>query len=837
MGYTAEDEALIKEKWDDLLYSCTKICKNDEDWNFIKRAFFLAKEAHEGVRRRSGEPYLLHPIAVAKIVIEEIGLGVKSVVAALLHDVVEDTEYTVEDMERIFGPKIASMVDGLTKMSGVFNADTSEQAEYFRKVLLTLSDDVRVILIKIADRLHNMRTLGSMPLNKQIKITGETIYLFAPLAYRLGLYSIKSELEDLCMKYRFPQQYAEITRKLQESEASRKEFIDKFNAPIIAALNRDNFNYEISGRVKSVYSIWSKMQRKQIPFEEIYDLFAIRIVFKPLPFPSEKTQCWQIYSTITDIYTPKPDRLRDWISMPKANGYEALHSTVMGPDGVWVEVQIRTQRMEDIAERGFAAHWKYKHATISQDEDEFDKWLKQIRAALNSPTENAVDFLDNFKLSLYTSEIVVFTPKGEARKMPFGATALDFAYDIHSKIGNSAISAKINHKLEPITTQINSGDQIEIITADNARPKAEWLDLVTTSKAKQSIKNFLKREQQNNIERGMATLTERLAKLNINLSGRVLRKLVPAYECATKEEFYSKIGAGIIRLDDIEKHLKVNSASKILKFWTLFIPKKAKPESEDDETPAIDEAADDTSPEFVVAECCKPIPGDKVVGFRDPQSGKIIPIYECNNKEELYSKIGAGIVSLDDLEKVLKVNSKSKILKFWTLFIPQKKEEETDEAGDTAPTTAPQKEAGDEPVFEIASCCKPIPGDKVVGYRDPATGKIIVHKATCDELNRLAAQYGKNIVKEEIKWSQHKAMSYLVTTELRGIDRQGLLLDLAKVVSDDFNINIREVNIHSHDGIFEGNVSLYVKDAESLNAVMDKLREIKGIDTIKRTIS
>ena len=738
MDYTAEDEVIIKEKWDDLLLSCTKICKNDEDWNFIKRAFFLAKEAHQGVRRRSGEPYLLHPIAVAKIVIEEIGLGVKSVVAALLHDVVEDTEYTVEDMERIFGPKIASMVDGLTKMSGVFNAETSEQAEYFRKVLLTLSDDVRVILIKIADRLHNMRTLGAMPMNKQIKITGETIYLFAPLAYRLGLYSIKSELEDLCMKYRFPQQYAEITQKLNETEASRQEFISKFNAPIIAGLNRDNINYEISGRVKSVYSIWSKMQRKQIPFEEIYDLFAIRIVFKPLPFPSEKTQCWQVYSTITDIYTPKPDRLRDWISMPKANGYEALHSTVMGPDGVWVEVQIRTQRMEDIAERGFAAHWKYKHATISQDEDEFDKWLKQIRAALNSPTENAVDFLDNFKLSLYTSEIVVFTPKGEARKMPFGATALDFAYDIHSKIGNNAISAKINHKLEPITTQINSGDQIEIITADTARPKPEWLEIVTTAKAKSAIKSFLKRERQNNIERGMQLLEEKMKSLNIQLSGRVLRK--------------------------------------------------------------------------------------------------IVPIYECNNKEELYSKIGAGIISLDDLEKVLKVNAKSKILKFWTLFIPQKKEEgdESPQPGDIAPA----KDLPDnEPQFEIADCCKPIPGDKVVGYRDPATGRIIVHKATCDELNRLAAQYGKNIVKEEIKWSQHKAMSYLVTLELRGIDRQGLLLDLAKVVSDDFNINIREVNIHSHDGIFEGNVSLYVKDAESLSAVMDKMRKIKGIETIKRKLN
>ena len=736
MGYTAEDEALIKEKWEALLLSCTKICKNSDDWDFIKRAFFLAKEAHEGVRRRSGEPYLLHPIAVARIVADEIGLGVKSVVAALLHDVVEDTEYTVEDMERIFGPKIASMVDGLTKMSGVFNADTSEQAEYFRKVLLTLSDDVRVILIKIADRLHNMRTLGSMPMNKQIKITGETIYLFAPLAYRLGLYSIKSELEDLCMKYRFPQQYAEITQKLQESEASRKEFIDKFNAPIIEALDRDHFNYEISGRLKSVYSIWSKMQRKQIPFEEIYDLFAIRIVFKPLPFPSEKTQCWQIYSTITDIYTPKPDRLRDWISMPKANGYEALHSTVMGPDGVWVEVQIRTQRMEDIAERGFAAHWKYKHATISQDEDEFDKWLKQIRTALNSPTESAVDFLDNFKLSLYTSEIVVFTPKGESRKMPYGATALDFAYDIHSKIGNSAISAKINHKLEPITTQINNGDQIEIITADNARPKAEWLEAVTTGKAKQAIKSFLKRERQNNIERGMQLLGEKMKALNINLSGRVLQK--------------------------------------------------------------------------------------------------IVPIYRCNNKEELYSKIGAGIISLDDLEKVLKINSKSKKLKFWTLFIPSKTEDEGDEADPKEPNPEP---TAPEPQFKIAECCKPIPGDKVVGYRDPATGDIIVHKATCDELNRLASQYGKNIVKEEIKWSQHKADSYLVTTQLRGIDRMGLLLDLANVVSNDFNNNIREVNIHSHDGIFEGDISLYVRDAESLSAVMDKLRKIKGIESVKRTIN
>ena len=738
MDFTPEDERLIKEKWEELLQSCTKICKNDEDWEFIKRAFFLAKEAHGGVRRRSGEPYLLHPIAVAKIVVDEIGLGVKSVVAALLHDVVEDTEYTVEDMERIFGPKIAKMVDGLTKMSGVFNADTSEQAEYFRKVLLTLSDDVRVILIKIADRLHNMRTLGSMPTNKQIKITGETLYLFAPLAYRLGLYTIKSELEDLCMKYRFPVQYAELSEKLKATEEQREAFISKFNAPIIEALKRDHINFEISGRVKSLYSIWSKMQRKQIPFEEVYDLFAIRIVFQPLPFPSEKTQCWQIFSTITDIYTPKPDRLRDWISMPKANGYEALHSTVMGPDGVWVEVQIRTQRMEEIAERGFAAHWKYKNASLSNNEDELDRWLKKIRDALNGPTENAVDFLDNFKLSLYTSEIAVFTPKGEARKMPYGATALDFAYDIHSKIGNSAIGAKINHKIEPITTQINSGDQIEIITADNARPKAEWLDIVTTTKAKQAIKSFLKRERQNNIERGMKMLEERMQQLNTPLSGRVLRK--------------------------------------------------------------------------------------------------IVPIYESNNKEELYSKIGAGIVDLKDLDKVLKVNATSKILKFWTLFINKKEDEEGDDAENPEPNSAKAEESATagEPQFVMAECCKPIPGDSVVGYKDPASHRIIVHKSNCKELDRLAAQSGRNILKDEIKWSQHKAMSYLSTIELRGIDRTGILLDLAKTVSEDFSINIRQINIQTHDNIFEGTISLYVKDAEGLHAIMDKIRKIKGIDTVKR---
>ncbi|MBQ3260951.1 MAG: bifunctional (p)ppGpp synthetase/guanosine-3',5'-bis(diphosphate) 3'-pyrophosphohydrolase [Alistipes sp.] len=725
LGYSEEDERIIAEKWEELQASCAKICKNEEDRNFIKRAYFLAKEAHQGVRRRSGEPYLLHPIAVAKIAVDEIGLGVKSVVAALLHDVVEDTDYTVEDMERIFGHKIATMVDGLTKMSGVFNADTSEQAEYFRKVLLTLSDDVRVILIKIADRLHNMRTLGFMPVNKQIKITGETFHLFAPLAHRLGLFAIKSELEDLCLKYRFPKDYEEIRCKVEQTERERSEYIKRFNAPIIEALNRDGIKYEISGRVKSIYSIWSKMQRKQIPFEEIYDLFAIRIIFKAEPFPSEKTQCWQIYSSITDIYAPKPGRMRDWISMPKTNGYEALHVTVMGPDGVWVEVQIRSERMDEIAEKGFAAHWKYKKASISQNEDEFDRWLKKIRDALNSPNENAVEFLDNFKLSLYTSEITVFTPKGEPRIMPVGATALDFAYDIHSKIGNKAIGAKINHKIEPITTPINNGDQIEIITADTAKPKAEWLGVVSTTKAKQAITSFLKREQQNNLERGIKIFEERLAKFNVKQSGRVLRKVIPAYECTTKDEFYSKVGAGIINLNDLEKVLKSSSSSKILKFWTLYIDNNA---------------------------------GEK---------------------------------------------------------------------GDGNAQTRPEQ-------FVRAECCDPIPGDQVVGFRDPDTDEIIVHKATCPEIDRLASQFGKYIIKNEIKWSQHKSMSFLTSVEIRGIDRMGMLLDLSKVITDDFSINMRSVAISSHDGVFEGSLSLYVRDTESLNALLDRIRKIKGIETVKR---
>ncbi len=728
-GYTAEDEQIIGQQFNQLLTSCNKICKNESDWEMVKKAFFLAKEAHKGVRRRSGEPYILHPIAVAQIVVSEEGLGVKSTCAALLHDVVEDTSYTVEDIENLFGPKVAAMVDGLTKVAAALNEDVSAQAETFRKILLTLSEDIRVIIIKIADRLHNMRTLGSMPRHKQIKITSETMYLFAPLAYRLGLYAIKTELEDLSLKYMYPKEYAEIEAKLEATAAERNEFIDRFIKPIREQLAEAGVEFSISGRVKTVYSIWSKMQRKKIPFEEIYDLFAIRIIFKPKEGIPEKAQCWHIYSLLTDIYTPKPDRVRDWVSFPKANGYEALHATLMRPDGIWAEVQIRSERMDEIAERGFAAHWKYKQQ--NEGVDEFDKWLKDVRNALTHPTGNAADFLENVKMTLYMTEMVIFTPKGEARKFPVGATALDFAYDIHTNVGNTAIGAKINHKIESIYTKLNSGDQVQILTAETAHPNIEWLDHVATMKAKQSIISYLKRVRQNNIERGISIFDNRMREFGITPSARLFRKLLPAYDCKNKDEFYSKLGSEIINLKDIDSVLRQNSKNKVLKFWTFDF------------------------------------------------AGN-------NNKSK---------------DLVVKNNG------------------DVDSIG--------------EQKFVAAECCNPIPGDNITGYRDPHTGDIIVHKTDCEELIRLAAQKGENLV-GNIKWSTYKAESYLAEISLRGLDRVGVLRDLSQVITVELDINIRELKIHSHDGIFEGKISLYVPDTEALYSLMEKVGSIKGIDKVER---
>ena len=468
--FDEEDKARIQSEYDSLINNLLR-CNKPEDRELIDKAFRIANEAHWNMRRKSGEPYILHPIAVARIVNQEIGLGARSIAAALLHDVVEDTDYSIREVEKDFGPKIALLIDGLTKLSATYDKSNSSsmQAENFRKMLLTISDDLRVILIKIADRLHNMRTLDSMPENKKMKVAGETIFLYAPLANRLGLYAIKSELEDLSFKFRHPVLYEEISSKLKHGEKKYYSLINKFSLPIIEKLTDSGLVFEINGRPKSIFSIWKKMQAKNVPFEEIYDVLAVRIVFEPVNGVPEKTTCWNIYSAITDVYLPKPDRLRDWISRPKPNGYEALHLTVMGPEGKWVEVQIRSRRMDEVAERGYAAHYKYKGD--SAPETELDKWVKQIRMMLENPLEDPIEFLDEFKLNLFSSEIMVFTPKGTLVSLPKGASALDFAYEIHTEIGNKAIGAKINYKLNPVSATLMSGDQVEIITSDIAKQK------------------------------------------------------------------------------------------------------------------------------------------------------------------------------------------------------------------------------------------------------------------------------------------------------------------------------------------------------------------------------
>ncbi|MDA3821890.1 MAG: RelA/SpoT family protein, partial [Bacteroidales bacterium] len=577
------EEELIQAELAAIIENCS-YCNDKKKADLIMKAFRMANEAHKDMRRKSGEPFIMHPLAVARIVSEEIGMGVTSTVSAILHDVVEDTELTIENIENAFGKEIAVIVEGLTKISGVFNKESNSlQAENFKKMLLTLSDDVRVIIIKLADRLHNMRTLGSLPTQKQVKIAGETIYVYAPLAHRLGLYNIKSEMEDLSLKHRYPKVYNELNEKISYSEKKRKQLINHFSLPIMDRLEKSGFNFDISGRSKSIYSVYQKMHQKNVPFEEIYDLFAIRIVFDPKPGIPEKTQCWDIYSNITDIYPPKPDRIRDWVSMPKANGYEALHTTVMGPNGKWIEVQIRSRRMDAIAERGFAAHWKYKEPG-SQD-SELDKWIKRIREMLEQPNSDAMEFLDEFKLNLFASEIMVFTPKGRMITLPAGTTALDFAYEIHSEIGNSSIGAKINHKLLPVNTQLRSGDQVEILTAEGRKPTLEWNNFVTTAKAKSAINVALKAENKDRIKVGKQMLDDKLKKLKLTPSGRVFKKILPAYESTTKDQLYSKIGTGMVSLENLKDILSKNTKNKWVRVWDLSLGRptlKPKNESEGD---------------------------------------------------------------------------------------------------------------------------------------------------------------------------------------------------------------------------------------------------------------
>ncbi|MFO8001249.1 MAG: bifunctional (p)ppGpp synthetase/guanosine-3',5'-bis(diphosphate) 3'-pyrophosphohydrolase [Marinilabilia sp.] len=646
----ASEEKEIQQKFEEVLALCPR-CQNPQDKKLIQKAFDLANEAHRGVRRKSGELYVLHPLAVARIVADEIGLGAKGIAAALLHDVVEDTDYTLEDVETIFGEKVAGIVNGLTKLEGVFDQTRSRQAENFRKLLLTMVEDIRVILIKLADRLHNMRTLDSMPEHKRLKIAGETLYLYAPLAHRLGLYTIKTELEDLALKYEHPKVYEEISRKLEDYQNRTKHLITRFSLPIIERLSNEGYQFDIKGRPKSIYSIWNKMQKKQVAFEEIYDLLAIRIVFKPKPDIPEKAQCWTIYSLITDIYKPKPDRLRDWVSTPKANGYEALHATVMGPEGNWIEIQIRTERMDEIAEKGFAAHWKYKGS--NEKESELDNWLQRIRDVLDNPDSDSLEFLDDFKLNLFSQEIMIFTPKGDVKVMPKGATALDLAFEIHSDLGYKCIGAKVNYKLVPLSYELKSGDQVEILTSEKQKPKYDWINFVITAKAKTRIKDAFKKERKAVIQKGEKKLEEALNEKKLTTNAKILKKLQNYYNLPSKEELYFKIGKGVINLDYLNKILSDKTANKWIRYWRLSLSKnlpsggsKKKNEKESKKTQMV--VSDDMETEqYTIAPCCNPIPGDDVVGYIDENDQLILHSRKCPVAIRLMSSQGNRIVSAE----------------------------------------------------------------------------------------------------------------------------------------------------------------------------------------------
>lgn len=598
----------------------------------IWKAYNFALKAHGNERRKSGEPYILHPIAVAKIVTEEIRLGTKSIISALLHDVVEDTEYSLDDIEREFGIKIRIIIDGLTKIKGAFDSNSSLQSSTFRKLLVTLSEDVRVILIKLADRLHNMRTLGALPRKKQIKISGETLYLYAPLAHRLGLYAIKTELENISLKYQEPEVYQDLNNRINHTEKISSHFLKKFIEPISLKLDEQKISYDIFGRPKAIYSVWHKMKTKNILFEQVYDILAVRIIFKPKPGIAEKTQCWYIYSLVTDLYKVKPDRIRDWVSNPKANGYEALHMTVMGPHGKWVEVQIRSERMDKIAERGFAAHWEYK--TGESAESELDKWIKKISDLLQSKELSDIEFLEDFKLNLFESEIITFSPKGREVSLPNGATALDFAYEIHTQVGHKAIGAKVNHKLVPLSYNLVAGDQVEILTSDIQTPQYGWLEIVRTARAKSAIKSAFKDQRRNFIAKGQKDLEDKLKEINYRPNSSVFRKLFEAFDIQSKEELYLKLGREVVSLENIKKILKKRSKNKQVKFWGLELFSRRSDGSAETPDNSADDAfilrEDQEDPDYRLAKCCAPIPGDDVIGYTNPDTSEDIIIHKSN---------------------------------------------------------------------------------------------------------------------------------------------------------------------------------------------------------------
>ena len=720
--FNQHDHEVIARDYADLKEAARKRCSDPEELEMIHKAFEFANEAHKGVRRRSGEPYILHPIAVAKIVVNNIGLGYKSIIAALLHDVVEDTDYTVDDLRSLFGDKVATLVEGLTKIKTVLdNEDKAEQksmqAENFKRILLTLNDDVRVVLIKLADRLHNCRTIEFMPEHKRDKILSETMFVFIPLAHRLGLYGVKSEMEDIWLRYKEPEAFHSISAQINRNIIDKEKEINEFIAPINAALENAGITFEIKKRVKTPYSIWNKMNNKGVSFEQIYDLYAVRIIFDGTSGnETERDACYHIFSIITSMYKYKADRVRDWVNFPKNNGYEALHCTLMSHSGIWVEVQIRSRRMNEIAEKGIAAHWSYKKDGFSgEGQKEMDRWIVQVKDILSNPDINALELLDLIHNDLIQTDILVFTPKGEQKSIEKGATALDFAYAIHSQIGSKAIAAKANLRLVPLSYVLKTGDQVEIITAENEKPKKEWLMFVKTSRARRAILDQIKNERQTYIKIGKETLEKRLSEIDKSLNDKVIHSLM--------EEF------------------------------DIF----------------------DTKP------------------------------------EEMYFQIGCGAIVLDDLENKLKkyygINRES-------YFI--------------------SSNPADNQKFVLATCCTPILGESVVGFKS-SDGTITVHTRTCSNANNLAAKFGDKIV--TVKWDKdlNSGSSYLARISLKGTDRIGMMNDITKVTSKAMNINIRRINIGAEEGIFDGFIDLYVHDIEDLENLMKRLKKIDGLESVAKS--
>ena len=706
-----------------------KIKKGDKE--LLRTAFEMAANAHKTMRRKSGEPYIFHPIAVAMICVEEIGLGVRSTICALLHDTVEDTDITLDDIKSEFGNEIAKIVDGLTKISTVMDTNSSQQAENFKKILLTLTDDPRVILIKLADRLHNMRTLDSMKQEKQLKIASETIWVYAPLAHRMGLYNIKTELEDLSMKYLEADTYKEIAKKLAETKRERTKYINEFIRPLKDKLTNVGFDFEIYGRPKSIHSIWNKIKKKGVSFEEVYDLFAIRVILDA-PLEKEKEECWKVYSLITDEYLPSPERLRDWLSNPKSNGYEALHTTVMGPQGKWVEVQIRTKRMNEIAEKGLAAHFKYKEGT--QSEDRFDKWFMQIREALSNQDEGGIDFLQDFKTSFLAEEIYVYTPKGDVKMLPTNSSALDFAFYIHTAIGSKCIGAKVNHKLVPISHKLRSGDQIEIITSNKQKPTEDWLQNVVTAKAKNSIKDALREEKKTIAEEGKYTLQRKLEGIGAVYNPFNIDQVMNYYKLHSQLDLLYKIATKNIDLKELK----------------LF----------------------------------------QVVGDKIEAPKPVIAPIEVTQDQNINKNI-------------------------------PKKDSELIIFG----------ESSDQIKYALAKCCNPIPGDDVFGF--VSTGKgLIIHRTTCPNATQLLANYGHRVVKT--KWAKNKEISFLTGLSIIGLDDVGVVNKITNIISGELKINIAALTIESKEGLFEGTIKVYVHDKDELEALVERIKSLNGIQQVNR---